>query len=723
LGIAIRRKESARLTWNTKPHHLIDTKGTEIQISEIVFSNPTAHQPSTTQTFFKSNSNINFQRNRINRIICGNNLLAMQALIASGYEGKISLIYADPPFWTNENYYAKFEVGDTESSKVLSIIQRLAYSDNWKEGIDSFLDMLYPRLQLMKRLLTNDGSIFLHLDYHISHYTKLIMDEIFGIGNFRNEIIVKRGRKKGLIYQFDKIDRMHTSNDTILWYTKCPASKFKQPLSETEKVEAKWMGFWSNIERPTMRYEIFGITPSRGQWKWKRERALRAIENYRKFEDEFNIHISSHKSQVTKDELEIMKNKSLLEYWRSNCQTLEFIRKREGVKYPEYWVEPREHKIVDNLWIDIQGYNYSSNYPTEKHAELLERIITNFSDQGDLIADFFAGSGTTLAVAEKKGRQWIGCDYSKVAIQIIRNRLVQNRSKPFLIENIGNYQRQSIYLTGSRIYDVQSIILKLYGAVPRKDFPDIGIRMDRLFDELVYISHPDIPVTAKKVEELETLAEHLDGRGYQRLIILGWSYEYNYDHRLEVRKRTSDREWHSEIINKAIPPEIYEYLNKTEGIDYLYSLNGKIRFYDKPYLRLLEPEIQQIDGKYIVTAGIDKYIVFDFPLKSQQQKRVQEILVDKPLSLIDYWAIDWNYDGTIFKSSWQAMRRVGRRVQSVPKYTSMEFEAAILRTIAIKVVDIFGNETTGTVNMDLTKISTNTNTTTTSIDIHSIKHV
>jgi adenine-specific DNA-methyltransferase len=711
LGIAIRKKESAKLTWNTKPHHLINIKGTEIQTSEIVFSNPTLCQPSTTQTFFNSNSNIKFQRDRINRIICGNNILTMQALIASGYEGKISLIYADPPFWTNENYYAKFEVGDTESSKVLSIIQRLAYSDSWKEGIDSFLDMLYPRLQLMKRLLTNDGSIFLHLDYHISHYTKLIMDEIFGIGNFRNEIIVKRGRKKGLIYQFDKIDRMHTSNDTILWYTKCPSSKFKQPLSETEKVEAKWMGFWSNIERPTMRYEIFGVTPNRGQWKWKRERALRAIENYRKFEDEFNIHISSHNSQITKDELEIMKNKSLLEYWRSNGQILEFIRKREGVKYPEYWVEPREHKIVDNLWTDIQGYNYSSNYPTEKHAELLERIITNFSDQGDLIADFFAGSGTTLAVAEKNERQWIGCDFSKVAIQIIRNRLVQNSSRPFLIENIGNCQRQSIYLTGSRIYDIQPIILKLYGAIPRKDFPNIGIRRDGLLEELVYISYPDIPVTAKKVEELETLAEHLDGRGYQKLVILGWSYECNYDHMLEARKRTSNREWHSRIVNKAIPPEIYEYLNKAEGIDYLYSLNGKIRFYDKPYLRLMEPEIQQIDRKFQVTVGIDKYIVFDFPLEcEQQQKRVQEILADKPLSLIDYWAIDWNYDGTIFKSCWQAMRRVGRRIQSVPKYTSMEFESAILCTIAIKVVDIFGNETTGTVNMDLTKISTNITT-------------
>src|SRR5918911_1876989 len=311
--MAIRKKESARLMWNNKTRHLINAKETKIQISEIVFSNPIVHQPSVTETFFNSNSNVKFQKDRINRIICGNNLLAMQALIASDYEGKVSLIYADPPFWTNESYYANFEVGDTESSKTLSIVQRLAYNDNWKEGVDSFLDMLYPRLQLMKRLLTDDGSIFLHLDYHISHYTKLIMDEIFGMRNFRNEIIVKRGRKKGLMYQFEKVDRMHTSNDTILWYTKCPSSKFKQPLSETESVEAKWMGFWSNVDRPTMRYEIFGITPNKGQWKWKKERAMRAIENYRKFEDEFNMYDSCDESQITKDELEFIKDKSLLE--------------------------------------------------------------------------------------------------------------------------------------------------------------------------------------------------------------------------------------------------------------------------------------------------------------------------------------------------------------------------------------------------------------------------
>src|SRR5207248_1218136 len=174
---------------------------------------------------------------------------------------------------------------------------------------------------------------------------------------------------------------------------------------------AKWMGFWSNVDRPTMRYELFGVTPNRGQWKWKKERAVRAVENYRKFENELKNNITPEEYQkLTSKELELIKNKYLLEYWMSNGKKLEFIRMRGRVKYPEYWVKPRDHKLIDNLWTDIEAYNYSSNYPTEKHIDLLERIIANFSNEGDIVADFFAGSGTTLVVAEKKGRRWIGCD-------------------------------------------------------------------------------------------------------------------------------------------------------------------------------------------------------------------------------------------------------------------------------------------------------------------------
>lgn len=702
MEVIVRKKGSTRLVWDTKPHRAINSKDIEFQIAEVVLSNLAKDEPAI-QSFFNISSCIQLQRNRMNRLIWGNNLLTMQALLASGYEGKISLIYIDPPFWTNENYYAKFELGDKEITKIPSVIERLAYKDGREGGIDSFLDMLYPRLQLMRRLLADNGSIFLHLDYHISHYTKLMMDEIFGIENFRNEIVVKRGRKKGLMYQFEKVDRMHANTDNILWYTKSSDSKFKHPLSERESVEAKWMGFWSNVDRPTMRYELLGITPDRGQWKWKKERALKAVENYHRFEEEFNINDASEGYlNLTKDELDFMKNKSLLEYWRSNGQTLEFIRKREGVKYPEYWIEPREHKLIDNLWTDIEAYDYSSNYPTEKHTELLDRIISNFSNEGDLIADFFGGSGTTFVIAERKGRQWIGCDFSKIAIQITRNRLVQNDSKPFTIENICNYQRQLIYLTGSRIYESQPIILKLYGASPRKDHLDMGIKKVDELTELVYVSYPDRPVTAKKVEEIESLAEHLDGRCYERLVILGWDYEYNYDEILHERERASKRKWHTKIVNKTIPPEVYEYLKKAKNMDDVDSFDGKIQFYNKPQLLLLKPEILQMQRKYKVTVGIDRYVVFDFPIEDEEhQKEVQELVKDKPLSIIDYWAVDWDYDGANFKSTWQAMRRIGRNIQSIPKSTSKELEGGKLYTIAIRVVDIFGNDASNTVNVDL----------------------
>ena len=700
-----RKKDSARLLWNTKPRHTINLKNIKFQTAEVVLSNPSRDEQ-TIQSFFNTLSDIQIERNKVNRLIWGNNLLAMQALLALGYEGKVNLIYIDPPFWTNEDYYAKFEISNTEITKLPSVIQRLAYKDIWKEGIDSFLDMLYPRLQLMRRLLADNGSIFIHLDYHIGHYTKLIMDEIFGIDNFRNEIIVKRGRKKSLMYQFEKVDRMHTSNDTIQWYTKSSASKFKHPLSETERVDAKWMGFWSNIDRPTMRYELFGFTPNRGQWKWEKERAFKAVENYHKFEDEFknNNTVSEEYKKLTKKELELMKNKCLLEYWMSTGQTLEFIRMREGVKYPEYWVEPREHKLLDNLWTDIEAYNYSSNYPTEKHSELLERIITNFSNEGDLVADFFAGSGTTLLVAEKKGRQWFGCDFSKVAIQVARNRLVQIDSKPFLIENIRNYQRQLIYQTSSRIYQIQHIILKLYGATPCKDYAYLGTRTTiNGLAELVYVSYPDRPVTAKKVEELEALAEKLDRRGYKQLVILGWDYDHNYDETLYERQCVSEKMWKAKIVSKTIPLKVYEYLKKAKNLDEIDSLSGKIQFFEKPYLKLLKPEIEhQTHGKYNVTIGIGRYVIFNYSIENEKHKReIQELAKSKPLSLIDYWVVDWNYDGITFKSTWQAMREVGRSIHPIPAYTSKELEGGKLYSIAIRVVDIFGNCTTNSVNVDL----------------------
>jgi len=325
------------------------------------------------------------------------------------------------------------------------------------------------------------------------------------------------------------------------------------------------------------------------------------------------------------------------------------------------------------------------------------------SNETDLVADFFCGSGTTLAVAEKNKRQWIGCDFSKVAISISRNRLVTSRAKPFLLENIGNYQRQMIYLSGARIQEMQRIVLKLYGATPRKDYPELGVRKDELGDEeLIYVSYPDRPITAKKVAELEELAETLDGRGYQYLVILGWDYEYNYDEILHERQKTSKRVWKTQVKPKTIPPEVYEYLRQAQTEAEIESFQDKIKFYDKPFLKLSIPEVTKRSPEAEITIGIDKYVVFDYPIEDDKQRQeLMELVKSDPLVLIDYWAVDWDYDGVTFKSSWQAFRQHGRKATKVPRTATQTVESGNKREIAVRVVDVFGNDATSTLTIDI----------------------
>ena len=323
------------------------------------------------------------------------NLQCLHYLLDNGFENSLHLVYIDPPFQSGERYYYR---KDTRSHP--------AFEDVWKEK--EYFEMLESRLVEIRKLLSNSGSIFLHLDWHSLHYAKVMMDRIFGSRNFRNEIIVKRGRRKNLQYQFSSIDRMHNAYDSILWYSKSDEAKFSLPLVKQHS-EAKWMGFWSNISRPTMRYEIFGYKPERGQWKWSKERAMEAIKNYEIYDREY----------ASKMPLE--------EYWSLGGKSQEFIRKRKGVKYAEYWIPPKSHRILDNIWLDVEAYSYSTGYGTQKHEELLERIIAQFSKPGDIVADFFCGSGTTLVVAEKLGRKWIGSDSSARAISVTKKRLGQTK--------------------------------------------------------------------------------------------------------------------------------------------------------------------------------------------------------------------------------------------------------------------------------------------------------
>lgn len=653
----VRKRDSARLVWDTKPRRAPNPKDIEFQTAELVLPNPQYKDKlplSFRDGLFGEDA---LDKQKMNRLIWGDNLLAMQALLSQGYEGKINLIYIDPPFDSKADYSHKMTIEGNEFIKAPSVIERLAYKDTWAGGTDSYLDMLYPRLQLMKRLLAEEGNVVVHLDHHIVHYIKIILDEVFGKENFINEIIWWKGREGGGSRSHSKSSIMPTEYQSLLLFAKNKNTRFWEPPLGPYKIST-----------------IQNIEKDENGWFYTRGRMGR-----------------------TPAEWELAAGVSLKTYVSNNPnESKEQVMQRltsPGAKYV----------TIGDVWDrSLIKDSRICKYPTEKPPDLLRILIEAGSRLNDLVADFFCGSGTTLAVAERLNRRWIGCELGKVGIQVTRSRLVEQIAKPFLIENIGNYQREMIYLTGGRIWEMQQLILKLYGATPRDKLSGLGVRKaDDNVEELVYVGYPDRPVSAGKAEELALQAQKLDGRGYKRLIILGWDYEYNYHQALESRMKSVGAHGNTpkvEIISRDIPPDIYDYLKKAKTEEDIEALSDKVKFYERPYLKIDAPKINdQKDGKVEISLSIKRYVLMDIPI-SQSSKKGQEdytalmkIAKDNFAFLIDYWAVDWDYDGFTFKSQWQAFRGNGKRAKTVVTEAKEVLDKK-QRIIAVRVVDIFGND-------------------------------
>ncbi len=656
-----RKKDSARLVWDTKPRRAPNPKDIEFQTAEVVIPNP--QQAGQLPLSFRDGlfGEEDIDKQKMNRLIWGDNLLAMQALLAQGYEGKINLIYIDPPFDSKADYSHKMTIEGNEFTKEPSVIERLAYKDTWAGGTDSYLDMLYPRLQLMKRLLAEDGSLYLHIAWHVGHYVKVVLDEIFGKANFLNEVV---WRYEGP--QSPSPVRFATKHDIILRYAKDADAVFggemyfekKEPLAKTHY-------------RRDDQGRYFYTTP-KGDY---------SAESVRRLEAEGRV-------------LRTSSGKIRIKHFVHTDEQGNVIR----------------HKKLADVWDDIASLGLAASasentgFNTQKPSALLERILKASSNESDLVADFFSGSGTTLAVAEKLNRRWIGCELGKVGIQVTRARLVEQQAKPFLIENIGNYQREMIYLTGGRIWEMQHLILKLYGATPRDKTSGLGVRKVNDIEELIYVGYPDRPITAKKAEELALQAQKLDGRGYRRLVILGWDYEYNYHQALESRKSALRDKLKVQIESRDIPPDIYDYLKKAKTEEDIEALADKVRFYERPYLRMNEPEMKDLeDGKVQIRLAIKRYVLMDIPVSHTSKKEqetynaLMKLAKDNFAVLIDYWAVDWDYDGFTFKSGWQAFRGNGKKAKTVPTAATETLDKKKKRTIAVRVVDIFGNDAGATI--------------------------
>jgi adenine-specific DNA-methyltransferase len=689
-----RRKDSVRLVWDSKPKRPPSPRDIEFQTAEVVIPNP-ARDAAQIPLSFRDGTlhNEGPDRTQMNRLIWGDNLLAMQALLASGYEGKIDLIYIDPPFESKADYSYQLNVDGTEFKKEPSLIERLAYRDTWEAGTDSYLDMLYPRLQLMRRLLGEAGSIYVHCDHNVNAYLRALLDEIFGRSNFRSEIVWKRADSHNDAHTYGAV------HDSLFLYSKSSNFQFSPqfvPLSD--KTVSTWYrhveegtgrrynlgNLVSPHPRPNLTYRFQGIEPPTNGWR------------------------------VSKVRMQGYADRGLLVTVGKTKKTL---------KVKQYLDESRGRQVTD-WWDDIsqlRGYASGDDtllgFNTQKPKKLLDRIIRASSSDGALIGDFFCGSGTTLEVAETLGRRWIGCDFGKVGIQVTRSRLVKMDAKPFLLENIGNYQREMIYLTGGRIGEMQRIILKLYGAMPHPQHRDLGTRMvdgngkltpDRAVRvkgseaELVYVGYPDRPTTAKKVEELARLADSLDGKGYKRLIVLAWDYDYNFDQDWESRIKSSNKKLKMEVERRLIPPDVYDYLRKAKNEAELEKLADKIKFHEKPYLKLAKPKIKadKKSGETEVTIGINRYVIWDLPVPDREQPKLKELIKDNFAVLIDYWAVDWNYDGATFRSQWQAIRGNGKRAKIVPTEASHTLKLKRNHKIAVRVVDIFGNDAAAVITID-----------------------
>jgi len=568
-----------------------------------------------------------------NRLIWGDNKLVMSALLKQGWAGKINLIYIDPPFFTGADFSVRTKVGNEQIEKEPSIIEERAYKDTWKGGIASYLKYMSERLELMRDLLADDGSIYVHLDWHVGHYVKVLMDEIFGYENFRNEIVWHYRTYQGQVRNY--FPRKH---DVILFYTKTDNYPFKL-LKEND--------FTKNIDYIRWQKYLVNSCEIRG-------------DNYPKTDSRFDVFINKWKKQhgnrePTKDDV---------------------IYKLEGYTVDTVWdIKPVDPKSIDRLMV------------TQKPEELLERIIVASSNSGDIVADFFCGSGTTLSVSEKLGRRWIGSDISKFSIQLTKKKLLDIHhsrdlpydmpARPFELWNIGNYE--TVYWQ-EKSSEYLEFILKLYQAQPLTSFRYIHGRKN---NRAVHVGPLNAPVT---MEEVEKVIIECRTNNFNQADVLGWEWGYDVN---ELAKAAAKQ---SGVDLKLIQiPSLNEIKASLVGFDLQLlkipdqiveaELSKYIKFAEVAYLEI-EPEIK---GKQV------SLLISDFQVSPNADLADIASKIKDARELIDYWAVDWDYKGDTFHNQWQSFRT--KKVPKVEYKATHEYDAPGEYQVMVKVVDVFGNDT------------------------------
>lgn len=565
----------------------------------------------------------------LNRLIYGDNLLAMQALLAGdepsglpSLRGKVDLIYIDPPFDSKADYRTKITLPGGDIQQRPTVIEQFAYADTWEKGTVSYLEMMYPRLLLMKELLSERGSIYVHIDWHVGHYLKLMLDDIFGKENFVNEIV---WNYQGTGEPSKAYKRKH---DNIFLYVKNISSYvFNEKYAEEQ------------------------------------------ISDFSK--SKYNKH----------DEKGAYKE----------------IKHSDGKVYRQYIKETMRMRDVWNIPIINAQATERLNYTTQKPEILLQQIISVSSKEGDLVCDFFGGSGTTAAVAERLGRRWITSDIGKPATLVMRKRFIDQDAKsgfkPFLYQSIGDYQKEAFHSNRlvKRVGDLSQVVLGLYGALPfsEEQTPHRNVGHIKGTRTLVMVDSPNRLTTAATIKRAVELKGSLLGGDWEKVVVLGWNFAFDISQAIQ---RYADA--NVEVL--VIPPDLLDKLSK-KGFQKLIAAK-QVRFSTLQYLKAKPVVLTRQGEDDELDIELDNYVLLspdNIPLDDSDKQKLQRLIESDPLSLIEYWSIDPDYDNETFRSTWQDYRENTDNdndpLHCVYK-TRLRVPHKAERRVCIKAVDVFGFE-------------------------------
>jgi DNA modification methylase len=669
-----------------------------------------------------------------NKLIWGDNKLILSSLKNGPLreeiekQGGLKLIYIDPPFDVGADFSMDIEIGGDTFTKKPNILEEIAYRDTWGKGADSFIAMIYERLVLMRDLLSEDGSIYVHCDWRVNSFIRLVMDEVFGRQRFLNEIIWQRTySSKAQTLGFGKI------HESIIYYSKGDSTIQNQLYLEPDKDYVE--KYFNKTDEDGKAYQSVSLTqkgsgpprkfgdriiepPNGMHWIWGQER----------------IDLAMRENRITFTSTGFPRLKRYAEQWSG-----------QGKPIHGLWTDPEVGPL--NSW-----HSESLDYPTQKPEALLERIIKASSNEGDLVADFFCGSGTMAAVAEKLGRKWIVSDLGKFAIHTTRKRLigVQRHLKAegkdyraFEILNLGKYERQHYIGVNPNLREAEQqkqleekeaafldLILRAYRAEKTTGFAAFhGKKAGRL----VAVGPVNLPVTRLFVEEiiLECRKKHIT-----KVDILGFEFEMGLFPNVldEARAKGID------IAPKYIPAEVFDKraveknqvvfhdvsyievkplmnVNKRE-CSVAMELTDFSVFYSQDSIANAEAAIKNKGSRIVAEKGQIVKVS-----KDKDGIVTREVLTKQWTDWIDYWSVDFDFESKreiirvkneetgeweeqwtgdyIFENEWQSFRT--KKDRSLELKSVFHECAPGRRKIAVKVVDIFGNDTMTIVDVSVGK--------------------